>query len=208
MAFGWTEAIGLAGPMLAGVAQSLGQNSANQTNARIAGDQMNFQERMSSTAHQREVEDMKKAGLNPMLGSMNGASTPTGASATMENTMGGFASTAQDMSNTIQRSREYALAKEKQGKELEVMNTQMRNMNANTAKAAQETRALQYDADSSKLKSDSIRAIRPYLDKLLDRTSSTAKDAAGISKQPSYKLQKAVDDMQNRQWSKRLAPQR
>lgn len=70
------------------VSSFLGTRSANRTNRAIAREQMGFQESQSSTAYQRAMEDMRKAGLNPILAyQQGGASASSGASATMQDAL-------------------------------------------------------------------------------------------------------------------------
>lgn len=84
---------GLAAGIGAG-ASAWGQSSANRQNRDMAREQMRFQERMSGTAHQREVADLRKAGLNPILSVSRGSSSPGGAMPNIKSIAEGSASSA------------------------------------------------------------------------------------------------------------------
>lgn len=71
------------------------QRETNEANIASAREQMAFQEKMSSSAYQRAVSDMKSAGLNPALAySQGGASSPGGSMATSQAVKSGGIATA------------------------------------------------------------------------------------------------------------------
>jgi len=78
----------MAGGMSASASSAKGIEAMNAANAAEAQKNRDWQERMSNTAHTREVADLRNAGLNPILSATggSGASSPGGSMAVMEDT--------------------------------------------------------------------------------------------------------------------------
>ncbi len=147
----------------AALAKGIGQNRTNKMNRDQARINRRFQERMSSTAIQRRMADMRAGGINPVLAARFDASTPPGAMAQMKNVGGaaveGYTSAKAIQNQTAMTAQQIAESESRIGLQ-----------GAQTEQAGQQTQLLQiqqrlhsYGADIREGAAFAIQAVMSLL---------------------------------------------
>lgn len=162
--------------LLGSVGQWIGGRQSQQR-------QQDFQERMSSTAYQRAMADMKAAGLNPMLAyQQGGASTPSGASFTPPNVgdavQAGVSTALESKRLTSTMGLQTAEVK-KIGQDIETSKSVARYNNALALQAGYSAKAIEMGLAEKALKSEGWRGVTDllhksgnYIDKLIDEITT------------------------------------
>ena len=166
--FGWSTA-GTAA--LTGGLDLFGTYLQNEANAKQADLNRKFQERMSNTAYQRAVQDMKAAGLNPLLAGVHHqpASTPGGAQAQMQNLFGGAVSSAMQgarLPSDIKRTKEQ---------------TRLMKQQARTSRQEEDLRIMDYHRGWTQSRANDAQA--EYYKSLVKKTDQETKNLGHMESQ-------------------------
>lgn len=109
-------------------------NIQNDFNAQEAEKQRNWEEKMANTAHQREMGDLEKAGLNPVLSANGGAVTPSGATASSGQQsaarMANLGDTLSNAINAYSTAKQADIAEKKTPSEIKKNIADAKNMTA------------------------------------------------------------------------------
>lgn len=156
------------GPALAAAGSFASSMATNIWNAREARENRRFQERMSSTAHQREVADLRAANINPALRGLGGASAPSGSMAM-----------AEDSGSKAIHS---ALAVRKMKADIDLVQSQAALTRTQAADISstlpQRTELMSMQADLARMSASQIREVIPQaLAKAIEEVKLTASSA-------------------------------
>jgi len=122
-------------PWLSAAGAALGAMQSQKFNEEQAQIGRDYQTEMANTSFQRRVEDLKAAGLSPMLAySQGGAAVPSGATASTAANIGESSASAGSTARQININREQALSQiELQDQQRNYLGSQSLNMDADTA---------------------------------------------------------------------------
>ena len=201
---GWEIPAAIAGgAVISSAAQYFGQKSANKANERIARENRAFQDRQSSTSWRRGVEDLKAAGLNPMLAySQGGASTSPGSTAHMESELKGV---GEGLSKAIEIARAGAMVDlQKQQKKVGVQQEALTSNSAKVAKTQMEILKARLPAEQAEAQ---FRRKKAGIDETMavpDAIMQRANQATGVMNN----VKQLLNPFQNKRTQSPWAPKR
>lgn len=169
------QAIGAIGSsLLGGLFGKSGAEKQNESQIQVAREQMDFQREMSNTAHQRQVTDLKKAGLNPILSAkLGGASSPAGAMPNIVNEMAPLQNAAQSMSEKMYNFRVQDATVNNMKLQNDLLKEQVRSMEISNARQGLMTPAWE---TGGKLVEKIVGAVSPWLEGTTEKGLSSAPD--------------------------------
>lgn len=163
---------GIIGGAIGGIANLVGARQANEANAAQNQISREHQLYMSNTAHQREVQDLKKAGLNPILSANAGASSAVNSPTPMQNELAG-------VGDALQKGITSAMDGMRLRQELENMKSNKSLTDAQTLATAAAQARDQSTAKQTALQSKALEA----------QMSAIAARAKADEKEEKYRLQ-------------------
>lgn len=144
--------------------QGKAQSRAQQFNSMESARQRAWQERMSNTQHQRQVKDLKKAGLNPILSANTGASVGGGSSASVS-PMSGASDSTKFLQSMYRKEGKKANSEIKLNQQLKLQSKAVEANNMNSAKKTKVEKSILDDQKkiiNQQMKTDIMKSRQDY----------------------------------------------